>query len=284
MAIYKCPHCSYESNHKWVVTRHMNSKHKVQQPQVEGYYPHHQGYVESPQYQQSVNLPYPTQHLYNPQPVGHLYGQQPVNLQSQPTGHPYVQHPYTPMNQPYPASYINPVQSEQISEDRAEDEDESVSENESDSEDVAYSENESDSEDQSDSEDETYSDAESDSEHRERQITAFLKRRVKDIMKIKAGFKNEGVYYFTHCSKSELYTIFHYCNHAIVFENAKGHEILKKAWEKCRPIRSDIKSLADKDLSRQRKLKILQNYKIGEGIVFGLLSTLIPLLKGAINC
>ena len=101
------------------------------------------------------------------------------------------------------------------------------------------------------------SDADSDSEHRERQITAFLKRRVKDIMKIKAGFKNEGVYYFTHCSKSELYTIFHYCNHAIVFENAKGHEILKKAWEKCRPIRSDIKSLADKDLSRHRKLKIL---------------------------
>ena len=98
MAIYKCPHCSYESNHKWVVTRHMNSKHV-------GRVLYHQGYVESPQNQQSVNFPYPTQHLYNPQPVGHLYGQQHVNLQSQPTGHPYVQHPYTPVNQQRPASY-----------------------------------------------------------------------------------------------------------------------------------------------------------------------------------
>ena len=101
-------------------------------------------------------------------------------------------------------------------------------------------------------------------------------------MKIKAGFKNEGVYYFTHFSESELFTISFYCNQALEVENAKGFEIFNKALEKCRPIRSYLKSLADKDLSRYRKQKILQKYEIGERIVIGLLSTLIPLLKGAI--
>ena len=83
MAVYKCPHCTYKSNHKWVVTRHMDSKHKVQQPQVEGYDPQYRRHIESPpNFQQSVNLPYPAQHPYNPQPVGHLYGERPVNVQS----------------------------------------------------------------------------------------------------------------------------------------------------------------------------------------------------------
>ena len=90
MVVHKCSHCSFESTHKWVVKRHMESQHNVQQEHVAGRHPYvepSQGFnsvsVYHPQHtMQPLNLPYPAQHPYNPQPVGHLYGQRPVNIQS----------------------------------------------------------------------------------------------------------------------------------------------------------------------------------------------------------
>ena len=90
MVVHKCSHCSFESTHKWVVKRHMESQHNVQQAQVAGGHPYaepSQGFngvsVYHPQHtMQSLNLPYPAQHPYNSQPVSYLYGQHPVNLQS----------------------------------------------------------------------------------------------------------------------------------------------------------------------------------------------------------
>ena len=90
MVVHKCSHCSFESTHKWVVKRHMESQHNVQQEHVAGGYPYaepSQGFnsvsVYHPQHtMQPLNLPYPAQHPYNPQPVGHLFGERPVNVQS----------------------------------------------------------------------------------------------------------------------------------------------------------------------------------------------------------
>ena len=90
MVVHKCSHCSFESTHKWVVKRHMESQHNVQQEHVAGRHPYvepSQGFnsvsVYHPQHtMQPLNLPYPAQHPYNPQPLGHLYGQRPVNVQS----------------------------------------------------------------------------------------------------------------------------------------------------------------------------------------------------------
>ena len=90
MVVHKCSHCSFESTHKWVVKRHMESQHNVQQEHVAGGHPYaepSQGFnsvsVYHPQHtMQPLNLPYPAQHPYNSQPVSYLYGQHPVNLQS----------------------------------------------------------------------------------------------------------------------------------------------------------------------------------------------------------
>ena len=99
MVVHKCSHCSFESSHKWVVKRHMESKHNVQQEHVAGRHPYvepSQGFnsvsVYHPQHtMQPLNLPYPAQHPYNPQPVGHLYGQRTVNVQS-PAPYTYPNH------------------------------------------------------------------------------------------------------------------------------------------------------------------------------------------------
>ena len=99
MVVHKCSHCSFESTHKWVVKRHMESQHNVQQVHVAGRHPYvepSQGFnsvsVYHPQHtMQPLNLPYPAQHPYNPQPVGHLYGQRTVNVQS-PAPYTYPNH------------------------------------------------------------------------------------------------------------------------------------------------------------------------------------------------
>ena len=99
MVVHKCSHCSFESTHKWVVKRHMESQHNVQQEHVAGRHPYvepSQGFnsvsVYHPQHtMQPLNLPYPAQHPYNPQPVGHLYGQRTVNVQS-PAPYTYPNH------------------------------------------------------------------------------------------------------------------------------------------------------------------------------------------------
>ena len=99
MVVHKCSHCSFESTHKWVVKRHMESKHNVQQEHVAGRHPYvepSQGFnsvsvYHPPHTMQPLNLPYPAQHPYNPQPVGHLYGQRTVNVQS-PAPYTYPNH------------------------------------------------------------------------------------------------------------------------------------------------------------------------------------------------
>ena len=99
MVVHKCSHCSFESTHKWVVKRHMESQHNVQQVHVAGRHPYvepSQGFnsvsVYHPQHtMQPLNLPYPAQHPYNPQHVGHLYGQRTVNVQS-PAPYTYPNH------------------------------------------------------------------------------------------------------------------------------------------------------------------------------------------------
>ena len=99
MVVHKCSHCSFESTHKWVVKRHMESQHNVQQEHVAGRHPYvepSQGFnsvsVYHPQHtMQPLNLPYPAQHPYNPQHVGHLYGQRTVNVQS-PAPYTYPNH------------------------------------------------------------------------------------------------------------------------------------------------------------------------------------------------
>ena len=99
MVVHKCSHCSFESTHKWVVKRHMESQQNVQQEHVAGRHPYvepSQGFnsvsVYHPQHtMQPLNLPYPAQHPYNPQHVGHLYGQRTVNVQS-PAPYTYPNH------------------------------------------------------------------------------------------------------------------------------------------------------------------------------------------------
>ena len=130
--------------------------------------------------------------------------------------------------------------------------------------------------DEDDSEDD--SEDESDDETEETRVKKNLEKKVQDLKKMKAGFKKEGECYFEHCSNRQIDTLRVLCQ--CLIERPEDFEEVKiKLAPKWSPIKFDVKALADKDLSRSRIRKILLRENVGEGVLNGLLSAVLPLIQ-----
>ena len=138
-----------------------------------------------------------------------------------------------------------------------------------------------DDDDESDSEDESNSEEEIDNESEDTQVKKDLEKKERDLKKMKAGFKKEGKYYFDHCSNGQIDTLSNLC-HFTVSNCSKNDKLKSKIKPKWSPIRKSVYALADKDLSRQRKRKILLRENVGKGVLNGLLSSVLPLIQAAI--
>ena len=128
--------------------------------------------------------------------------------------------------------------------------------------------------------DEDDSEDESDDETEETRDKKDLEKKEKDLKKMKAGFKEEGECYFEHCSNRQIDTLRELCQCLIHDEGFE--EVKRKLAPNWGPIRFDVRALADKDLSRPRIRKILLRENVGEGVLNGLLSGVLPLIQKAI--
>ena len=95
---------------------------------------------------------------------------------------------------------------------------------------------------------------------------------------MKAGFKKEGESYFEHCSNRQIDTLRKLCE-CLIERPEDFEEVNRKLAPKWSPIRFDVRALADKDFSRPRIRKILLKENVGEGVLNGLLSVVLPLIQ-----
>jgi len=416
MVVHKCSHCSFESTHKWVVKRHMESQHNVQQEHVAGRHPYvepSQGFnsvsVYHPQHtMQPLNLPYPAQHPYNPQPVGHLYGQRTVNVQS-PAPYTYPNHHHiggskrhddipsvastygsesgteadteadtgsegerntSSLDQIYDMayeSYSEFIEYCDMASDKVDDWGkldkktkqltlkkyallkmkmiESINglsdgEEETESQDAENDQEEDDCEvenEQRECEDvesgdgsseengeactcflliirgfedeigEKYKkrlklleeeaaeeiieeieedvdddDSEVEAEDGESHEEAKLKTQMKDLMTLKAGYKDEGVKYFQHCSNREITTLCRWCYYILTKRYRMNEKLLEKFREK-NFYKKATNFIVCGSAPRWEKRKLLQKYRIGEGIMSGFLPLILNTLKSLIQ-
>ena len=89
--LHYCQHCEYKSNHKWLVRRHMNAKHKQHQTQSQSRAPTSMSVVPNTQYAYGGSTSHQHQHVSNPHPYVHPYlshANQQVSTYPQPT--PYM--------------------------------------------------------------------------------------------------------------------------------------------------------------------------------------------------
>ena len=87
--LHYCRHCEYKSNHKWLVRRHMNAKHKQHQTQSQSRAPTSMSVGPNTQYGYDGSTSH--QHVSNPHPYVHPYlshANQQVNTYPQRT--PYM--------------------------------------------------------------------------------------------------------------------------------------------------------------------------------------------------
>ena len=126
--------------------------------------------------------------------------------------------------------------------------------------------------------DEDDSEDESDDETEETRVKKNLEKKVQDLKKMKAGFKKEGECYFEHCSNRQIDTLRVLCQ-CLIERPEDFEEVKRKLAPKWSPIKFDVIALADKDLSRLRIRKILLRENVGEGVLNGLLSEVLPLIQ-----
>ena len=69
--LHYCQHCEYKSNHKWLVRRHMNAKHKQHQIQSQSRAPTSMSVGPNTQYGYDGSTSH--QHVSNPHPYVHPY-------------------------------------------------------------------------------------------------------------------------------------------------------------------------------------------------------------------
>ena len=122
-------------------------------------------------------------------------------------------------------------------------------------------------------------DSEVEPEDGECHAEAKLKTQEKDLKKLKLGYKEEGDKYFQHCSNREITTLCRWCYYIL----SRKYQLNQILWERCREKcqnQNGIYRLAhNRSLPRWKKRIILQKYKIGEGIVNGMLPLILDTIK-----
>ena len=122
-------------------------------------------------------------------------------------------------------------------------------------------------------------DSEVEPEDGECHTEAKLKTQEKDLKKLKLGYKEEGDKYFQHCSNREITTLCRWCYYIL----SRKYQLNQILWERCREKcqnQNGIYRLAhNRSLPRWKKRIILQKYKIGEGIVNGMLPLILDTIK-----
>ena len=109
-----------------------------------------------------------------------------------------------------------------------------------------------------------------------------LKTQMKDLMKLKAGYKEEGEKYFQHCSNREITTLCRWCYYILTKRYPMNEKLLEKFRQK--PFnKNGINNIANVTVPRWDKRKLLQRDGIGEGIMSGFLPLILNTLKSLIQ-
>jgi hypothetical protein len=93
------------------------------------------------------------------------------------------------------------------------------------------------------------------------------------------GVECEGCEYFEHCSNDKVDTIYRWCKHILNNEEQFDQKNLHKVKVKWMPIRFHVRALADPKQSLDAKRKILQKASVGDGVLSGLATLGLPMMK-----
>ena len=89
----------------------------------------------------------------------------------------------------------------------------------------------------------------------------------------------EGCDYFEHCSNDKIDTIYRWCKH--ILNNGEQYDENKstKVKVKWMPIKFHVRALADPKQSLDAKRKLLQKASVGDGVLSGLATLALPMMK-----
>ena len=106
-----------------------------------------------------------------------------------------------------------------------------------------------------------------------------LKQDEKDLHQCIYGVECEGCEYFEHCSNEKIETIYRWCEH--VLNNGEQYDVknAQKVKIKWMPIRFHVRALADPEQPLHAKRKILQKATVGEGVMSGLATLVLPMMR-----
>jgi hypothetical protein len=93
------------------------------------------------------------------------------------------------------------------------------------------------------------------------------------------GIECEGCEYFEHCSNDKVDTIYRWCKHILNNEEQYDQKNLQKVKVKWMPIRFHVRAMADPEQPLHDKRKILQKAAVGDGIMSGLATLALPMMK-----
>ena len=93
------------------------------------------------------------------------------------------------------------------------------------------------------------------------------------------GIECEGCEYFEHCSNDKVDTIYRWCKHILNNEEQYDQKNLQKVKVKWMPIRFHVRAMADPEQPLHDKRKILQKASVGDGIMSGLATLALPMMK-----
>ena len=106
-----------------------------------------------------------------------------------------------------------------------------------------------------------------------------LKQDEKKLRQCINGVECEGCEYFEHCSNDKIDTIYRWCKHILNNEENYDEKNINKVKVKWMPIRFHVRALADPEQSLNAKRKILQKASVGDGVLSGLATLGLPMMK-----
>ena len=110
----------------------------------------------------------------------------------------------------------------------------------------------------------------------------MINRRINILQDIKQLKANQRLDFLKNCSNECIHAICEVC-YNILHESLKLNKDKKyRIKQKLKPIRVDVRKLADAELSVNTKRKILSKPQVGRGVFTVLASTVLPALISAL--
>ena len=107
----------------------------------------------------------------------------------------------------------------------------------------------------------------------------MFKQDEKKLRQCINGVECEGCEYFEHCSNDKVDTIYRWCKHILNNEEQFDQKNLHKVKVKWMPIRFHVRAMADPEQPLHAKRKILEKASVGDGILSGLATLALPMMK-----